>query len=352
MEFKLNKKDEAKLIKLFDTQDENIAIADVLLYAMKHDIKFLDGIKDENIFSQFLINLDPNDEYEQLIKRYFPNGFKKLDIDHYLKDEYFNNIKLKNSYSSEYKLKYESYKAKELFIYDDIDVLENEYFKEISKIGYFEKPYRYITLKKNDVGWMSIIPSEIDTMIDDINNAKGNIIVFGLGLGYYQYMCSLKDEVTSITIIEYDKTIIDFFNKEILPQFKYKDKIKIIYDNAYNHLNNLNSYDYVYIDLWHNPQDGLKFYLDFKKEEIKEKNKGIPFKYWLEKGILALFRRCFVDVLIYNYTRQKIDFKINSINDELIYKIDKLYKNTTFNTYEEIKQLLKDENLKKLATTI
>ena len=83
--------------------------------------------------------------------------------------------------------------------YDDIDIKDN--FIEVSKIGYFNKSFKYLVVNKNDVTWMSTDPNEINTMKDAINNAKGNVLVFGLGLGYYAYMISLKKEVKKITII-------------------------------------------------------------------------------------------------------------------------------------------------------
>ena len=83
------------------------------------------------------------------------------------------------------------------------------------------KDYKYLTLSKDNVIWMSINPNEINTMDEDIKFMHGNILVLGLGLGYISYMLSLKDDINSITIIEKDKEIINLFNKYLLNNFKF-----------------------------------------------------------------------------------------------------------------------------------
>ena len=66
---------------------------------------------------------------------------------------------------------------------------------------------------KDDVVWMSTDPNEIITMNPYIQKAHGDILVMGLGLGYYPFMTALKDDVKSITIIEKDPKVIDIFKK-------------------------------------------------------------------------------------------------------------------------------------------
>ena len=75
---------------------------------------------------------------------------------------------------------------------------------------------------------MTITPNEIETMKEPVDEAFGHVLTFGLGLGYYAYMVSEKENVESITIVETNEDVIDLFNKYILPQFKNAHKIKII----------------------------------------------------------------------------------------------------------------------------
>ena len=61
---------------------------------------------------------------------------------------------------------------------------------------------------------MLITPNEIETMKKSISEATGNVLTYGLGLGYYAYMVSMKENVESVTIVEKDKEIIDLFKKK------------------------------------------------------------------------------------------------------------------------------------------
>ena len=208
--------------------------------------------------------------------------------------------------------------------------------------------FKYLAVLKNDVVWMSTDPNEINTMRDSINAANGNVLAFGLGLGYYPIMCATKDNVKSVTVVEKDQAIIDIFNKHILPLFEFKNKIKIVHADAFDFgKKDLSSFDYLFIDIWHNPEDGLPLYLRFKK---LLKTKQIKVAYWLEKSILAMYRRCLLTVveeslLGYkdsNYMKAKNDY--DRIINDLYFKTE----NMSFSSISEIKDLLQDKELEKL----
>lgn len=55
---------------------------------------------------------------------------------------------------------------------------------------------------ENERIWMTITPNEIETMKEAVDKAFGNVLTFGLGLGYYAYMVSEKVNVESITVVE------------------------------------------------------------------------------------------------------------------------------------------------------
>ena len=55
---------------------------------------------------------------------------------------------------------------------------------------------------------MSTIPHEINTMKKDIDIVKNNVLVLGLGIGYFSYLISNKASVKNITILENDEEII------------------------------------------------------------------------------------------------------------------------------------------------
>lgn len=350
MKYNLNKNDTSKLHKLFDTYDENIAVADAILYFLNTEDNLFENIDKENIYDEFIFRLNADAEYDQLFKSYFPNGFDILNVDRYKANPYFKKIKSQTIKNNHYELSYEKYLPKELFIYDDLNINSDEFYKEYSKVGYFLKPYHYLTLKQQNQIWMSITPNEINTMEADIEKMNGNIIVFGLGLGYFSYMCSLKESVVSITIIEKDKAIIDIFKKYLLPQFENANKIHIIHDDAYNYLDQIKNYNCAYVDLWHNPNDGLDFYLKFKANEFKHPN--TPIYYWLEKGLIALIRRCAIYALIIGYTSEEVELDKNNDADKLTYKIVQSLKNKVFCNYQEIHNYLSENNLKNIINKL
>ena len=206
------------------------------------------------------------------------NIIKELDKSKYESNDYYKNIKLNDINDENWSFKIKSYKPYELFVYNDLDNINGKLYP---KIGYFTSEYFYPCVLENNREWMLITPNEIETMNDSIKDAFGNVLTYGLGLGYYQYMISNKDNVKSITIIEKDKKIIDLFTKYILPQFKYKNKIKIINEDALKYKYN-NEYDYVFVDIWHDPSDGVKLYKQMKKLE----KPNIKYSYWIEKTII------------------------------------------------------------------
>ena len=50
------------------------------------------------------------------------------------------------------------------------------------------------------------------SMKNPIKNAHGKVLTTGLGLGYFSYMASLKEDVSEIVIIERDEKVIKLWN--------------------------------------------------------------------------------------------------------------------------------------------
>lgn len=65
----------------------------------------------------------------------------------------------------------------------------------------------------------------------------------GLGIGVLPYLWLLKEEVTSVTIVEFNKDVIDLFEAYIRPQFPTNKALTIIHGNAldYYHFDFLQS---------------------------------------------------------------------------------------------------------------
>lgn len=221
------------------------------------------------------------DKDKEIYNNYFrSNMVKLLDINKYVNNLYYKNIKIDNIKENNWSYELKKYDSYELFVYNDLLKLNDG--RLIPQLGFFDKEYYYPCVKQDNREWMLITPNEIETMESVISDSYGNVLTYGLGLGYFPYMVSLKENVFSITIIEKDIEVINMFKKYILPQFEYKDKIKIINCDAFDYeKNHKEKYDFVFVDIWHDPSDGIDLYLKFKKLE----REGITYNYWIEKTI-------------------------------------------------------------------
>lgn len=207
----------------------------------------------------------------------------ELDKNKYEDNLYYKNISFKNIKSNKWSFRYESYKPYEAFVFNDLRKINDKLYP---CIGYFKEEYKYPAVLENNREWMLITPNEIETMEKPINEATGNVLTYGLGLGYYAYMLSMKEDVKTVTIVEKDKEIIELFNKYILPQFRFKDKIRIINMDAFEYFKKNIYYDFVFVDIWHDPSDGIDLYLKFKNLE----KKNIKYSYWIEDTI-----KCYIE---------------------------------------------------------
>lgn len=288
-------------------------------------------------------------DFDSSIHEFVNENVKKLNPKDYYGNPYYNKIKVNNIIDNNWDLKYQEYEQYEAFIYKNQDI--NELYKVRPSVGYFDKKFSYLTVFQNGREWMAVKPNEIETMKEPIEYAKGNVLTFGLGLGYFAYMTSLKETVESITIVEKDQNVINLFKKYILPQFEYKNKIKIIDQDAYTFYDNLDdkTYDYIFIDIWHDVSDGLIHYLKFKESENRFTQTKI--NYWIESEIIIFLRGIMFDIIedIMNNIEPN-GVKIDDLNYKIIYnKLYYLIKEKDFNSFEELIDFLNDRNIKEIA---
>lgn len=242
------------------------------------------GLSEKRAFSLLLQNFldldSQNTNDEIIINEYFPLMINELKESDYYNNSYYQNISFKEQKIHTWELKNTKYKAYETFVCNDFKYLEDG--RVIPQIGYFTKPFKYAAVYEKNHLWMSITPNEIETMKEPIDKAFGNVVTLGLGMGYYAYMTSLKDNVESITIIEKDPSIVKLFKEIILPKFEQKSKIKIIEMDAFEFLEHhlSNNYTYLFADIWHDASDGKDLYLRIKNYESKYP--AIQFTYWIE----------------------------------------------------------------------
>ena len=123
-----------------------------------------------------------------------------------------------------------------------------------------------------------------------IHAAHGRVLTFGLGLGFFAYHASEKENVESVTVVDISDDVIDLFQTHILSQFPHKEKIKLIKSDAFAFAETQmqGNFDFVFADIWHDAGDGQELYLRMK--EIAAKHPEIDFTYWLEDTI-----KCYLD---------------------------------------------------------
>ena len=348
-----------KIVKEFiNVRDENILIDNIyndFFENFSRNITFIDYKKAGSYYSLFLnkLEIDKDDkDFKTLAYKTRLNIFDELDKNKYLNNPYYKNIKLEKDIKYKNLLLTKStYKPFQAFIYKDIDVLASENYREINHLGYFKQEFSFIDLVEKDTTWMSITPHEIETMEESLKEVNGNVLVLGLGLGYYPYIASLKDNVKTIDIVEVNKDIISIFCENILPQFSQKKKVNIINKDALKFLieNDLNKYDYIFIDLWHTVEDGLELYVKISKilNDVK-----IKTNYWIETSLIASIRRALITLLEENLEGFKDKDYQNASNfffsliNELYFKL----KNSKINSKENLIKFLSNENIKKLIS--
>lgn len=245
----------------------------------------------ERAFASFLANVFSENESEvrEAEQDYLLRGVKKLDPRKYRENPYFVNIKVPTTTENNWEFGYQSYAPYEGFIYRDIECVGD--YLEIPQIGFFEEKFTFPTVYENGQEWMAIKPNEIETMAEPIEKARGSVLVYGLGIGYFAYMVSQKDNVSSVTVVERDENVIALFEKHILPQFQNKHKIKVIKGDAFEYAEKEmknGGVNYVFCDLWHDVSDGVDLYVKMKKYEALCPN--CVFEYWIERSILSSVR--------------------------------------------------------------
>ena len=356
MKINLTKQDLEKCKYLLYVKEQNICAAEIYIeYLNEHynDIKFAKN--SENFYEQFLQSLDTSKDDEQIKEINEVCKLEKIDELNpsvYLKDEYFNivkNLHTKEGDCQFLNLKYLPYEG---FTYNELEIDEKT-FAEHTPIGYFKEQFIYPAIIQKDLIWMSLIPHEIETMKQPIQNAHGSILVLGLGLGYYLYHVSNKKEVTNVDVLEIDSKIINLFNKYLIDKFPHKEKINIIKTDAIEYLKSCpNKYDYVFVDIYHNVGDGEVPYLKIKALEDRIEN--ATFDYWIETSILAMLRRQTLTVFeeAIEGLKEENYLKARNTNDEIINKIYFYHKFTIVHSYDVLHDILSDSSLKKMAKVL
>ncbi len=289
--------------------------------------------------------LTPQKEKEliELLKKYnVPHADLKYDLKVLTENPYFKDIKLDNVNSRT--VRYEKVPIrKRTLISMNFHKQLGKYLFHYHPIGYFDADIDMPALIEGNRVWMSPAISEIESMRDGIEKGHGKCMTMGLGIGVLPYLWLLKDEVESVTIVEFNKDVIDLFDKYIRPQFPNDKKLEILHGDAFEFYNEefLNSFDYVYVDFWESSEDGLEMYTKLMEKKLCPSH----VDFWIEDSILYDVKYIVVPYLYTLYEGKSIADFICSMDEDskvLVKKINRYFKTRSdvIRTEEELLNII------------
>lgn len=110
----------------------------------------------------------------------------------------------------------------------------------------------YTRLVRDGQVWMSDTPAEVDDLYDIIDNARGHVLVNGLGLGIVLHHILPLDRVDAVTVIEIDADVISLVGDHYVAMgAALGKKVEIIHDDATTWKPKRGTrYGYVWHDIW------------------------------------------------------------------------------------------------------
>ncbi|MBQ3015753.1 MAG: hypothetical protein IJD79_03125 [Clostridia bacterium] len=237
----------------------------------------------------FALDTEKDEDDRRFFRNYVLPSVRILTAERYTSNPYYKNIKLPDVKRGSWEFKNESYKPYRAVICHDMII--NEDFSEIAPLGFFEEEFHFPAVLEDGNEWMTLTPVDLDTCDDAIAAAHGRVITFGLGLGYYAYMVSLKDNVESVTVVEKSEKVIELFREFILPQFSKPEKVRIICADAFEYAEHTmpdEHFDYAFVDTWRDASDGAPMYKRMKPLETL--NPDTEFSYWIENFLISNIR--------------------------------------------------------------
>lgn len=236
-------------------------------------------------------------EDRRIIMNYLTPSVRILDAEKYKNDPYYKNIKIDNVSLGKWELKKEVYPAYRGVI--AADMMLSDDFREIPPLGFFKEDFHFPAVLEDGNEWMTLTPVDLDTCEDAIKAARGRVVTYGLGLGYYAYMVSRKPEVESITVVEKSPDVIKLFRDHILPKFEHKEKVRIIEADAFlyaEHKAPAERYDLAFVDTWRDASDGEPMYE--KMKPLEALSPETKFMYWIENFLISRKRALKLDKLL------------------------------------------------------
>lgn len=252
------------------------------------------GISRELAFANILAilcGLDTDGADKAMFHNYFVPMVHELDPSAFEADPYYKAIKIPCRKLGRWELTTMELSPCEAFVCRDFVVTDRG--ELIPQLGFFMRGFSYPAVLEGGREWMTLMPNETVTTLPAVEKAYGRVLTYGLGLGYFAYMCSLKDNVESVTVVERSEDAAELFRTLVLPQFSRPEKIRIIISDAVEYAEKTApraGYDFIFADIWHDVGDGRELYRRFKSFEPLYPPET-EFSYWLEETILCYENR-------------------------------------------------------------
>ena len=237
----------------------------------------------------FGLDLDGSADERVLIREYLTPSVRIMDPDRYRNNPYYRNIRIPEIKRGRWELRKEKYPAYRGVIAADM-IMENG-FREIPPLGFFKEDFEFPAVLEDGNEWMTLTPVDLDTSDEAIERAHGRVVTFGLGLGYYAYMVSEKENVESITVVEKSSDVIALFKEYVLPQFSHPEKVVIVNEDAFEYAKHTmpkEDFDVAFVDTWRDASDGAPMYERMKRLEHLSPN--TEFLYWIENFLVSRLR--------------------------------------------------------------
>lgn len=104
---------------------------------------------------------------------------------------------------------------------------------------------RYVRLIHGSECVMSDTPMEKRTNREFVENAHGNVLIGGLGIGLILLAIQDKEDVNQITVVEKNKEVIELVGN----QLPLNSKVHIVNDDVFEY-KPLFKYNTIYMDIW------------------------------------------------------------------------------------------------------
>ena len=245
-------------------------------------------------------------EDRRLIREYITPSVRVLDTARYTENPYYKNVAPEAKALEACEIKWEYYPPFRAAVCDDMLIYDD--MREVAPIGFFTEGFRFPAVLEDGNEWMTLTPVDLDTCDEAIDAARGKVVTFGLGLGYYAYMVSEKEEVESVTVVEKNDNVIKLFESQILPSFTHKEKIHIVKADAFEFAEKVmpaENFNYAFVDTWRDASDGLPMYEKMKALEHLSPN--TEFSYWIERFLISRRRALRFAELWEKYERDEDD---------------------------------------------